>query len=215
MPARLPEQQQSPAGRQICYGTSDSTQANTHHQHLRGAAHLKDSFPCPFCKKVSLTLGLNQKDFTDALQGFTVASGVAHHLETGSCPRATNLNRESIYKVINARDTASVLTNKLLSWNGTANAEYVANAASWNGHAYECYLCHRDFITLAALNQHLGSPVHKQKLYRCFGGGCGKQFAALAQLFNHLESESCGAVRFGNVQKAAGDILTGQKRIEF
>ncbi|CZT17617.1 uncharacterized protein RCC_03454 [Ramularia collo-cygni] len=182
----------------VSHASVASRTTTTYSRHLHGSAHYKNSIACPFCKR-----------------GFTAASGVANHIETGSCPRATNLNRESVYKAVSARDTCGVITNKFLKWDGAANAEYAATAASWNGHAYECYLCNRDFAALASLNQHLASPVHKQKLYRCFGLGCGKQFAALAPLFNHLESESCGAVRFGNVQKAAGNILTGQRRIEF
>ncbi|PIA98281.1 hypothetical protein CB0940_05442 [Cercospora beticola] len=59
---------------------------NNLQQHLRGAAHMANSITCPFCKR-----------------GHTTASGVAHHLETGACPAARNLNRETIYKIINER----------------------------------------------------------------------------------------------------------------
>lgn len=132
------------------------------------------------------------------LQGFTTASGLAHHLETASCRRARNLNRESIYKAISARDIRGNISFDVLVW----DSEFTATGESWNGHAYECYLCHRKFKGLTSLNQHLTSPVHKQILYRCFGIGCGKQFATLAALFGHLESESCGATRFESVQRS-------------
>jgi hypothetical protein len=152
---------------------------------------------------------------THGLQGFTTASGVAYHLESASCPRARNANRETIYKLVNARDTSGVITNKLLTWDNGSNADYVATNASWNGYYFECYLCHHQFTSLIGLNRHLSSPTHKQKLYHCFVSRCGKQFSALAPLFNHLESESCGAVRFGQVQRVATGIMTGQKKIAF
>ncbi|GIZ37973.1 hypothetical protein CKM354_000140000 [Cercospora kikuchii] len=169
---------------------------NNLQQHLRGAAHMANSITCPFCKR-----------------GHTTASGVAHHLETGACPAARNLNRETIYKIINERDTRGAITNKQLTWHEEENAELVASNASWNGYAFECYLCHRDFGTLRALNQHLSSPAHKQKIYHCLSRSCGRQFTALAQLFNHPESESCGATRFSVVQKNAAAVFFGQRMI--
>ncbi|KXT11163.1 hypothetical protein AC579_4067 [Pseudocercospora musae] len=172
--------------------------ANNLRQHLNGATHRAGSISCPFCKKPH-----------------TTASGVAHHIETASCPKARTLNRETVYKIINARDTTGLITNKQLTWRSEDNNDYVANEASWNGCAYECYLCHRRFASLDSLNQHLSSPLHKQKVYHCFGRMCGKQFSAIAQLFNHLESESCGAMRFGQVQQGAAAILSGRKMIAF
>jgi hypothetical protein len=35
----------------------------------------------------------------------------------------------------------------------------------------------------------------------------------LAALFNHLESESCGFVRFESVQRSAGEFLMGRQRL--
>ncbi|WPA97988.1 uncharacterized protein RHO25_002599 [Cercospora beticola] len=110
-------------------------------------------------------------------------------------------------------DTRGAITNKQLTWHEEENAELVASSASWNGYAYECYLCHRDFGSLRALNQHVSSPAHKQKIYHCLSRSCGRQFTALAQLFNHLESESCGATRFSVVQKNAAAVFSGQRMI--
>lgn len=167
-------------------------------QHLHGSAHRGGSLSCPFCKKPH-----------------TTASGVAHHLETGSCQKAANLNRETIYKFVRQQDRTGIITNKMLTWCDEDNGNYTATSATYNGHQYECYLCHREYQTLRALNQHLGSPTHKQRIYHCFGRGCARQFTALAALFSHLESESCGATRFNVVQQNVNGMLTGRRMIAF
>jgi hypothetical protein len=68
---------------------------------------------------------------------------------------------------------------------------------------------------LQGLNQHVNSSVHKEKAYHCPGRACAKEFTSLAGLFNHLESETCGAVRFDTVQRNVGGFLSGQRRIGF
>lgn len=40
-------------------------------------------------------------------------------------------------------------------------------------------------------------------------------FKSLAGIINHLESESCGMMRFEQVQKKIGDIISGDRRITF
>lgn len=54
-----------------------------------------------------------------------------------------------------------MLTKKLIGWNGNFTSTYEATDMAWNGDAYECYLCHRDFNSLRGLNQHLASPARK------------------------------------------------------
>lgn len=159
---------------------------------------MKGSIACPFCKK-----------------SHTTASGVAHHLESGACPRARHVNREVIYNAIRQKDTTGVITMKQIAWNDEMNGTFTAGQGTLNRRTgrYECYLCHKDFAQLNGLNQHLNSPIHKQKIYRCFGHGCRKEFGALAQLFGHLESERCGATRFDVVQRNAASVLTGQRMI--
>ncbi|PVH73861.1 hypothetical protein DL98DRAFT_395894, partial [Cadophora sp. DSE1049] len=75
-----------------------------------------------------------------------------------------------------------------------------ATERSWNGQAYACYLCTRQFATLRSLNSHISSPVHEQHIYRCPGRGCGRNFKLLSGLIQHVESESCGVMRFVQVQ---------------
>ncbi|KAL4902306.1 hypothetical protein BDW74DRAFT_186870 [Aspergillus multicolor] len=106
--------------------------------HLNFKLHRGRPTLCPFCKS-----------------NYTTASGLFHHLETGSCTAAPSMDRESIYRPIRARDPHG-------------NGRYAATSQSWNGYNYKCYLCHR---------------------------------YALAGLFNHLESESCGYMRFEKVQR--------------
>jgi hypothetical protein len=161
-------------------------------KHLNSRIHQGAAVACPFCER-----------------GFTSASGVSHHLETGSCPKATNLNRDTIYNSIRARDTQGVITMKQLEW----NSEFVATERSFNGYNYVCFICRREFSTLVDLNKHLKSPVHQQKLYHCPNRrGCGKEFVSLAAMFNHLESESCGFIRFGQVNDRVSGMLTGRQR---
>lgn len=45
--------------------------------------------------------------------------------------------------------------------------------------------------------------MHEQNMYRCPGPRCGREFRLLSGLVQHVESESCGVMRFKNVQSAA------------
>jgi DNA-directed RNA polymerase subunit RPC12/RpoP len=95
------------------------------------------------------------------------------------------------------------------------NETIEASDQAWNGYAYECLLCQREFRTLQALNSHLNSPVHSQKYYHCSKRSCGKEFVSLAGLVNHFESEICGAMRFNQVQNNIEGIVTGRNRIAY
>jgi uncharacterized CHY-type Zn-finger protein len=106
-------------------------------QHLNSKIHRGTTVLCPFCKV-----------------GFTTASGLSHHLETGSCPNARGLNRQKIYDTIRQRDTNGIFTKNLLTY-PNSDVETIATSASFNGRYYECYLCHNEFFSLQGLNQHL------------------------------------------------------------
>ncbi|KAJ5731802.1 uncharacterized protein N7483_006310 [Penicillium malachiteum] len=171
-------------------------------QHLNSKVHRGTDMKCPFCRT-----------------GFVTASGVSHHLETGSCPKALNLNRQIIAKMMRRLDTQGKITNKQIEWHEEENVEYTVTNRAYNGHNWECYLCHREFGTARALTQHLNSSTHAQKAYHCPNRhGCRKQFVSLAALFNHLESESCKYMRFEKVQSVHSqltDSIMGNKRIAF
>lgn len=68
----------------------------------------------------------------------TTASGLGHHLETGSCPKAPRLNRENIHRIIRERDPHGVITNKQLTWHEGTTATYTATDQAYNGRYWEC-----------------------------------------------------------------------------
>ena len=59
------------------------------------------------------------------------------------------------------------------------------------------------------------TPADQESLYHCPNRGCGKDFTTLAAIINHLESESCGFTRFGNVQRGINDMISGNRLIGF
>ncbi|KAI1118338.1 hypothetical protein F5Y14DRAFT_400053 [Nemania sp. NC0429] len=165
--------------------------------HLNSRVHLGTSIKCPCC-----------------LSPFTTATGLAHHLETGGCPRAARLDRDGVYNIVRSLDQDGLIAKKLIGWQGSTT--YEATERSWNGDSYECYFCAREFNTLSSLNQHLQSPVHQQKLYHCLNrGGCGKEFTTLAGVCNHLESETCGVMRFQTVQRHFQGLMRGDRMIAY
>lgn len=138
---------------------------------------------------------------------------MSHHLETGSCPKTQGVNRESIFNALRERDPNGLITNNLLEWH--EDASWSPNSA-YNDNRYECYICHREFGSMRGLKQHLDSPVHKQEIYHCPNKiQCGSQFKTLAAMFNHLESGSCGFMKFSAVQKNVNGFLMGQRTIGF
>ena len=150
---------------------------------------------CPFCGR-----------------GFTTASGVSHHLETASCPKARGVDRKIIYEQLRRRDRQGILTNKLLEW----HEETWDTGNAWNGYRFECYLCHKEFNTYKSLDQHLESPAHQQNLYHCPNPKCRMHFKTLAAIFNHLESESCAFIKFAAVKENVNRFFSNsQARIAF
>ncbi|ROW09438.1 hypothetical protein VMCG_02207 [Cytospora schulzeri] len=164
--------------------------------HLNSNVHRGSNTPCPLC-----------------MERFTTATGVAHHLERGACPRTNNMNRDTLYKFVRSKDPHGVISKKLIGWH--SEPTYEATDRTWTGRGYECYFCDRLFSQLSGLNQHLKSPVHQQALYHCPNRGCGRDFTTLAATINHLESESCGFMRFENVQRGIGDMVTGRRMLGY
>jgi Zinc-finger of C2H2 type len=169
-------------------------------QHLNSKTHRGTNVICPFCK-----------------DKYTTASGLIHHLETSSCPRAPELNRESILCIVRERDLHNAITNKQIKWHQDENIKYSATEASFNGCYWECYLCSAEFTKISALNSHLNSPVHKRKVYHCPNSRakCGKEFVTLAGLMNHLESGACACMSFERVQQQVGNVFRPGKLITF
>ncbi|CAI7650869.1 unnamed protein product [Penicillium glandicola] len=169
-------------------------------QHLNSKTHRGTDVVCPFCNA-----------------RFVTASGITHHLEYGSCPEAHNWNRDTIHRMIQQLDPKGLVTNKQIEWDNETNMRYFATNRAFDGTNWVCYLCQRGFSSMAGLNAHLNSPVHKGKIYHCLNKrGCGKEFVSLGALFSHLESESCGYLRFGevqNVHRRLNDAILNRRMI--
>ncbi|KAK8101672.1 hypothetical protein PG999_012046 [Apiospora kogelbergensis] len=168
-------------------------------QHLHSRRHLGQSIGCPFCGSCWVT-----------------AAGMTHHLESGACPKASKVNRDTLYKFVRSKDPGGVFTKNLVGYQGSTY--YEANEQSYNPYrgGYQCYLCHSLFSSLQGLTQHLNSPTHQQPLYHCPNRiTCDKEFKSLASIINHLESESCGFVRFEKVQRGFQDLLNMGRQIKF
>ncbi|RMZ79155.1 hypothetical protein DV738_g3532, partial [Chaetothyriales sp. CBS 135597] len=116
--------------------------ANNLRMHMNSNAHRPATLLCPLCKNSS----------------YATATGLAHHLERGACPRAPNLNRDELFKIVRRCDPNSIISKNLLEWHGSPT--YEATSRSWNARlqAYQCYLCNRLFKDLNALTQHINSP---------------------------------------------------------
>ncbi|KAK9483922.1 hypothetical protein V1527DRAFT_238797 [Lipomyces starkeyi] len=153
-------------------------------QHMHSKAHMSNSIQCPFCKK-----------------SFTTASGVTIHLESGTC--SSGLDRTKINTLVRQLDRNNVITRPMLTMPGYENVETIATELAWNGYGYQCYLCTKQFQYLHALNNHLKSPVHQQNMYHCPKLSCGRTYKVLSGLVQHVESESCGVMRFMQVQQQA------------
>ncbi|EEH38894.2 hypothetical protein PAAG_01356 [Paracoccidioides lutzii Pb01] len=172
---------------------------NNLRMHLNSKIHRPATVSCPCCGILSS------------------ATGVAHHLERGACPHARRLNRETIFRAISERDPHGIIANKQIEWHREKTVEYLATDSAFNGDGWECYICHRVFVSMRALNQHVNSPVHKQNIYHCPNAKskCGKEFQTVAALFNHLESESCAFMRFEMVRHRVTGVLGGNRLISF
>lgn len=110
--------------------------------HFTSRTHRPTQIQCPFCKR-----------------SLPSATGLTHHLERGSCPNASGLNRETLYKFIRSKDPGGSITKNLIGWHESASYEASNSAFNHVLQAWECYFCHRLFRTVASLNQHLNSPV--------------------------------------------------------
>ncbi|KAH9905221.1 hypothetical protein F4778DRAFT_698055 [Xylariomycetidae sp. FL2044] len=180
----------------ICQRTFENY--NNLKMHLNSRIHRGQHIQCPSCKS-----------------SYPTATGLTHHVETGSCPNAPTINRDTLYKFVRSKDPGGIITKNLIGWAGST--QYEASRRSYNAkrHGWECYLCHRLFKSLPSLNQHLNSPTHQETLYYCANRSCKKEFTTLAGIINHLESESCGCTRFENVQRSIRDVVGSDKLITF
>ncbi|KAH9915942.1 uncharacterized protein BXZ73DRAFT_81214 [Epithele typhae] len=152
--------------------------------HLRSSLHQGHEVPCPL---------------RGCGRSFVSRSGLIVHLESGAC--ASGMDRRQLDELIGRLDRNGIITDPARMIAGPAAVEVTeewATERAWNGHAYQCYVCARQYRTLPALNQHLRSPAHATAKYRCPAAyrGCDERFKTLSAFVAHVESEACGASRF-------------------
>ncbi|CAE6439400.1 hypothetical protein ACGC1H_000781 [Rhizoctonia solani] len=166
--------------------------------HLNSSRHRPKNISCP-------GVGCGER--------FVSKSALLLHFEGGRCN--SGLTRQSLNRLIAERDKSNFITNPNRLITGTT--ETWATQRAWNGSSYECYFCHRGFLTLPQLNQHLASPAHEQALYHCpqLGHGCHSQFKTLSGLCQHIEDGSCGVAKFKVVQDNMDKLVRGMNRLTF
>jgi len=140
-------------------------------------------------------------------KSFPSPAALTLHFESGTCP--SRITRTELNRLVVRADTNNFITNpaRLLTgpqgWNEPPPVTSTwATDRSWNGRAYECFLCDAEFNTLARLNQHLQSPRHEDKIYRCPKPDCRVEFVTLSGLCQHVEGGSCGVRMFTQVRNA-------------
>ena len=174
---------------------------NALRHHLRSTLHQGRTVDCPMkgCAK-----------------SFVSRAALVLHLESGACP--SRVTRAMVNRIVAALDTGNVITNPARLLSGGSGADVTGSWATeraWNGAQYECYLCHRKFATLPRLNQHLASPAHAEKMYRCpvVLRGCGAEFRTLSGFCQHMESEQCGVHRFKDAMDRYIDGIPKGRRL--
>jgi hypothetical protein len=68
---------------------------------------------------------------------------------------------------------------------------YTANDFIHLGIPYACALCFQTFRSVVQLTAHMNSPVHDPDAFKCPNPKCGRQFALVSGLIQHLESGTC------------------------
>ncbi|RPD63533.1 hypothetical protein L227DRAFT_543513 [Lentinus tigrinus ALCF2SS1-6] len=160
--------------------------ANNLRQHQNSSTHRERSIVCPM---------------KGCSRAFVSTAALVLHLESGTC--TSGMTRAMVDQLISKLDRGGVITNPARMIAGPNSSsprvtdQWATNRA-WNGHAFECYLCHRTFSSLTALNAHLRSPAHDDKFYRCPNAwkGCGQEFRTLSAFLQHFESGRCEVYRF-------------------
>jgi hypothetical protein len=150
-------------------------------------------------------------------QAFVSASALALHLETGRC--VSGIIRAMIDRYVTEHDPG-IFTDPSRRIEGGARSRtvvtYIATEQPWHGSGYECYFCHDVFARLTALNAHLASPRHSEKIYRCPNtSGCRAKFSTLSGCWQHIESSNCGVKKFAGVNRAMEELTREVRAIAF
>ena len=172
---------------------------NNIRQHMNSKTHQPANLRCP-------RDGCNKS--------FVSPAGLALHFESGTC--SSGITRDQLDRIIIRKDKKRYITipSRLitgpLGWEEPPPPKKMwATKRSWNGEAYECFLCNATYRTLAQLNQHLRSPAHEEKIYKCPKPDCGVEFVTLSGLCQHVEGGSCGVRMFRKVRATMESLTRG------
>ncbi|KAI0758801.1 hypothetical protein C8Q74DRAFT_1209351 [Fomes fomentarius] len=180
--------------------------ANNLRQHQNSSIHQGRTVLCPM---------------KNCERAFPSTSALVLHLESGTC--TSGMTRKMVDDIIRKIDRSNVITNPNRMIAGpTSSSPRVtdewATERAWIGYAYECYHCHRTYPSLGALNAHLRSPAHGEKIYRCpsMWRGCGAEFRTLSAFCQHMESGNCAVYRFkDDVARFIDGISKNRARIGY
>ncbi|KAI0032349.1 hypothetical protein K488DRAFT_78538 [Vararia minispora EC-137] len=165
-------------------------------QHTSSRVHAERTFECPLCE-----------------QKFKQPSAIAHHVESGICPRAAPVTRQQVTAAVHALKIVPQISIQHRIEGPTSGVPndsifipstlYTATELAWSpfSRAYECYLCPRKFRSLDSLNQHLNSAAHDRHEFRCPKKKCGRTFKLISAFIQHIESEACGLARFKQIER--------------
>ena len=120
-----------------------------------------------------------------------------------------------MWQFLRERDPQGGFTERLLTYPGSKLSAEWDPSSAWNGSGFQCYICGKQYQTPNVLRQHVMSPVYQAPIYHCpnWNGKCGgKKFPTLAAFFNHLESESCGLMKFQGVLDGVGKFFAKDTR---
>jgi len=160
-------------------------------QHSSSPVHKTRDFECPLCPK-----------------RFKTPSSIALHIESGTCHK---FSRAQVTAAVHAlKIVPTIPISRRIEGRMPPVVSYYATERAFNGIAYECYLCHRTFRTLSALNTHVNSPAHDANEFRC--PKCEGEYKLISGLMQHIESEVCGIARFQVVGDFARDLTNQVKK---
>ena len=108
------------------------------------------------------------------------------------------MTRHKVDKQVHEMDRRGVVTDRRRIGYGEWEPEpdIWASDAAWNGQAFECYFCDKEYKSLGGLNGHITqihAPERTEDIYNC--PGCGRQFKLFSQLIGHVEHTGTCSVK--------------------
>ena len=133
---------------------------------------------------------------------FKSPSGIALHIESG-CHKITRHDVTAAVQRMNI--VPNITTKRITGPVGPPTVlTYVPTEASFNGTAYQCYLCPKSFRTLSGLNGHLNSPAHDDDEFKC--PKCKTEFKLVSGFMQHLESRACALAETTQINNYFHDL---------